>query len=120
VEDPVEIQPPGGDSLLVVLRVCKSRQQIPSTFLGDLLLDPSHGSAIKGVVSGRVQDRIRDLVYYNYQSNSRRQLLNRLVYGSAEFNRSPFTHPPVESATQGPSGKPQICFFCLKKPEKPE
>ena len=53
MKDPVEIKLPGGDCLLVVLRVCKSRYQISSTFLDDLLLDSRHGSAIEGVVSSQ-------------------------------------------------------------------
>ena len=53
---PVEVQLPSGDSILVVLRMCKSRQQIPpsDTFLDDLLLYSCHGSAIKGAVSSYI------------------------------------------------------------------
>ena len=51
MEDPVEIQLPGGDRLLVILRVCKSRQQVPPTLFDDLLLDSCHSSAIEGMVS---------------------------------------------------------------------
>jgi len=54
VKNPVQVQLPGGDRLLVVLRIGKSRHQIPSTFLDDPLLDPCHGSAIEGAVNRRI------------------------------------------------------------------
>jgi len=61
MEDPVEVGLPGGDHLLVVLRVCESRQQIPPTFLDNLLLDSRYGSAIEDAVS----ERIQYFVYHN-------------------------------------------------------
>jgi len=61
MKDPVEIQLPGGDGLLVILRVYKSRQWIPSTFLDDLLLDSGYGSAIGGAVSRHA----RYFIYYD-------------------------------------------------------
>ena len=50
MEDPVEVQLPSGNRFLVVLRMQKSRDCVPSAPFDDLPLDPRHGSAIKSVI----------------------------------------------------------------------
>ena len=104
MKDPVEIQLPGGDCLLVILRVCKSRQRIPSTFLDDLLLDSGDGSAIGGVVSKHV----RYFVNHNHWMDSRRQLLNRFVHGPTEFIRLPLVHPPIKGSAHVRAGQAEL------------
>ena len=51
VEDPVEVQPPGRDRPLIVLRVKNSRDRILSTPLDDAPLDLGHSPAIANLVS---------------------------------------------------------------------
>jgi len=51
MEDPVEVQLPGSDCFLVILRMHKPRDCVPSTPLDDLPLDSCHSSAIKTTVS---------------------------------------------------------------------
>jgi hypothetical protein len=51
MEDPVEVQPPGGDRLFVVLRVEKPRDRIPFALLNDLPLDLCHSPAIGSMAS---------------------------------------------------------------------
>jgi hypothetical protein len=58
VEDPVEVQPPGGDRIFIILRVEKSREQIPFALLDDLPLDLRHGPAIESMVSQSCTKRI--------------------------------------------------------------
>ena len=50
-KDPVEIQLPSGNCVLVTLRVEKSGDSIPSTLLDDLLQDPLHSSAVQSITS---------------------------------------------------------------------
>ena len=51
VEDPVEVQPPGCDRPLIVLRVENSRDCISFTPLDDTPLDLGHSPAIANLVS---------------------------------------------------------------------
>ena len=50
MKDPVEIQFPGGDGLLIVRRVDKSGDRVPSALFDDLPLDLCYSPAIKNVV----------------------------------------------------------------------
>jgi len=50
-EDPVEVQPPGSDSLTVILLVKTSRDRILFTPFDDVLLDLDHSTAIENFVS---------------------------------------------------------------------
>ena len=47
VEDPVEVQLPGPNRVLVALRVEDSGEPVPSTLLSDLLLNLIHGSTVQ-------------------------------------------------------------------------
>jgi len=51
MKDPVEVQPPGGNCLLVVLRVEMSRDYILFTPLGDAPPNLGHSPAIEGLIS---------------------------------------------------------------------
>ena len=51
VEDPVEVQPPGGNRPLIVLRVKNSRDRILFTPLDDARLDLGHSPTIESLVS---------------------------------------------------------------------
>ena len=51
VEDSVEVQPPGRDRPLIVLRVENSRDRTSFTPLDDAPLDLSHSPAIESLVS---------------------------------------------------------------------
>ena len=51
VEDPVEVQPPGGNRPLIVLRVKNSRDRILFTPLDDAHLDLGHSPTIESLVS---------------------------------------------------------------------
>ena len=46
VEDPVEVQLPGRNRVLVALRVEDSGEPVPFTLLSDLLLNLIHGSTV--------------------------------------------------------------------------
>lgn len=50
MKDSVELQPPGGDRILVGLRVEESRDSVPFTPLDDLPLDLGHSPAIETLV----------------------------------------------------------------------
>ena len=47
MKNPVEIRPPSGDHLLVILRIEKSKGWISPTLLDDLPLNLRHGSALE-------------------------------------------------------------------------
>ena len=51
VEDPVEVQPPGGNRPLIVLRVKNSRDRILFTPLDDAPLDLGHSPTIESLVN---------------------------------------------------------------------
>ena len=51
VEDPIKVQPPGGNRPLIILRVENSRDCISFTSLDDAPLDLSHSPAIESLVS---------------------------------------------------------------------
>ena len=51
VEDPIEVQPPGRNRPLIVLRVKKSRDRILFTPLDDAPLDLGHSPTIESLVS---------------------------------------------------------------------
>lgn len=51
MKDPIELQPPGGDRLLIGLRVEQSRDSVSFTPLDNLLLNLGHGPAIGTLVS---------------------------------------------------------------------
>ena len=104
MKDPVEVQLPGGDGFLVVLRVCKSRQYIPSTLLDDFFLDSCHGSTIKGAVSGGIQYSI----YHNRWLDSRRQLSNRFEHGLTELAHLPPVHSPIKRSTHIRAGQTEF------------
>ena len=95
MKDLVEVQLPGDDGLLVVLRMCESRQWIPSTFLDDLLLDPCHGS----VIMGTVRSRIKYSVCRGRRWGSHCQLLNCIAHRLTEIAHSPSIHPSIECST---------------------
>jgi hypothetical protein len=50
VKDPVQLQLPTGDRLLVVPCMEKSRDHVPSALFDDLLLDLRHSSATKSAI----------------------------------------------------------------------
>ena len=52
MKDPAEVQPPGGDCFLIVLRMEKPRDRVPFTILFDVPLDLGHGPMIESLVSG--------------------------------------------------------------------
>jgi len=51
MKDPIEVQSPGRDRLFVVLRVEHLREPISLTPPDDVLLNISHGPAIRSLVS---------------------------------------------------------------------
>jgi len=51
LENPSEVQSPGGDHLSIVLRAEESRNCIPFPPLDDFRLDLCHSTAIQGIVS---------------------------------------------------------------------
>jgi len=51
IENPVEVQPPSTDRILVVLCVQQSRDWIPPILFDDLSLDLCHGSVTRNMVS---------------------------------------------------------------------
>ena len=51
MRDPVELEPPNGDCFLVILRMEKSSDCIPSAPFEDFLLDLRYSSATKNIVS---------------------------------------------------------------------
>ena len=51
VENPIEVQPPGGDRPLIVLRVENSREYISFTPLDDAPLDLGHSPAIANSIN---------------------------------------------------------------------
>ena len=53
MKDPIEVQPPGGDRLFLILCVCTNRHYMPFPLLDDLPLDPRcrGGSTVCGVVN---------------------------------------------------------------------
>ena len=52
MKDPVEVQPPAGDLIFIVLRVEVSRDPISLALLDNVHLNLGHGSVIEGLVSG--------------------------------------------------------------------
>ena len=58
MEDPVEVQPPGGDRLFIVLCVEKPRGHIPFALLNDLPLDLCHSPAIGSMASQLCTKRV--------------------------------------------------------------
>ena len=65
MKDPIEILPPTGDRILVVLRAEQSGDRISFTLLDNLALDLGHGSAIEIESMFQCEHRL---------SNSRSQL----------------------------------------------
>ena len=51
MKDPDEVQPPGSDRLLIILRVEKSRNCISFALFDDLPLDPRHGPEVRPIAS---------------------------------------------------------------------
>ena len=51
MKDPVEIQLPGGNRILVIFCMDESGEQIPLTLLNDSSLDFFHSPAVESVVS---------------------------------------------------------------------
>ena len=51
MEDPVEVQLPGGDHFFIVLRVEVSRDDVSFTPLDDVLLNLGHGPLVESLVS---------------------------------------------------------------------
>jgi hypothetical protein len=51
MKNPVEVQLPSGDRILIILRMEKSRDCVPSALFDDLPLDLRDSSAVKSVVS---------------------------------------------------------------------
>jgi len=98
MEDPVEVRLPGGDCLLVILRISESRQQISPAFLDDFLLNSCYGSAIDGTVSKQY------FMCHNHWLDLRRQLPNRFVHGPAESTCLPFVDPSVKGSTHACAG----------------
>ena len=63
MENPVEVQLPGPNRVLVILRTDESGEQIPSTLLGDFFLDLFYSPAIESVVSESCIISIPDLTH---------------------------------------------------------
>ena len=97
MEDPVEVQPPGGDLRLIVLRVENSRDRISVTPPDDASLNLGHGPAITNFGKRMTRDAHRWL-------NSRSQLLNRLEHRLTELVHLSSVHPPVEGSTDFSTG----------------
>ena len=55
MKDPVEVRLPGGDFLLVILRVEKSRGWVSPVLFDDLTLDLCHSSALGVVLMGGLE-----------------------------------------------------------------
>ena len=51
MKDPVEVQPPGGNCLFIILRVEMSRDYVPFTPLDDAPPNLGHGPAIENSIS---------------------------------------------------------------------
>ena len=51
MEDPVEVRLPSSDRFLIILRMHKPRDRVPSALFDDLPLYLRHGSAIGSVIS---------------------------------------------------------------------
>jgi hypothetical protein len=78
VKDPIEVLPPTGNRIFIVLRTEELRNRVSFTLLVDLALDLGHGSAIK--TSGQwIIRRAHRL------SNSRSKLSDGPEHGLAEF-----------------------------------
>jgi hypothetical protein len=91
LKNPIEVQPPGGNHLLVVLRVKSSRYHTPFAPLDQLPLDICHRPAIESIsVNGSKAHR---------QFNSQRQLIYRVVHGRTELVLSLSLRPPVKRST---------------------
>ena len=63
VKDPVEVQFPGPDRILIARRMDKSRDRVSLTLLDDLPLNLRHSPAIKSVVSELPKACITGLTY---------------------------------------------------------
>jgi len=50
MKDPVEAQPPSGDGLLVILRMEKPRDRVPSAPFDDFPFYLRHGTATKSII----------------------------------------------------------------------
>ena len=60
MKDPVEVQLPGCNRILVTPRVEDSGEPIPSTLLSDLLLNLIHSSVFQSIVSGLSRPHITE------------------------------------------------------------
>ena len=96
MKNPVEVQPPSGDRLFVVLRVIMSGDHIPFTPLDDVPLDLVHSPdrELGEEITWRT-DR---------WFNSPRQLLNRPEERSTELVRLSSIHSPIEGFADASAG----------------
>lgn len=92
MENPVELQTPGGDRFIVVLLAKTPRDRISSTLFNDVLLDFGHDTGIKNFIS-----QSSDTMYRWF--NSHRQLLNCPENGLTGLICSPSIYPPVKGFT---------------------
>ena len=58
MKNPIELLPPGGNRIFVVLRMEDSRDRVPFTLLNDLPLDLGHSSVIEASVNELFGGRI--------------------------------------------------------------
>ena len=63
MKNPIEVQLPGRDRFLVILRMDKPRKWIPSALLDDVFLDLCNGPAINSVVDKLCVIRVPDLIH---------------------------------------------------------
>ena len=90
MKDPVEVQLPSGYRFLIVPRMNKSRDRVPSDPFDGFFLDLRYGPAIER--DKRIVHNVRCWL------SSRRQLRNRLTHGLAEVIKFLAIHSPVKSS----------------------
>ena len=92
VEDPVEVQSPGGNRVFIVLREENARNLVSLALFDCFLLNFCHGPVVKRVVR---QPPKR----YVGESNPRRQLVNRLTHGPTEIAQLLPVRSPIKCFT---------------------
>ena len=107
MKDPVEIQPPGGDFLLVVLCVEMSRNYISFALFDDILLDLRYSSEIRS--------KIPSMSYSSgcHRCTSHRQLLDRLTHRVVKFVQPLPSQPPVQGSADFGAGQPKFDVIYL-------
>ena len=89
MEDPVEVQFPSRNRILIILRTKNLRGLIPPAPFDDISPDSCNSSGIESTIGGRSRNVDRGF-------NSRRQLAHCITYGLAELIQPSSIHPPVK------------------------